>query len=81
MESKSTDPMTGEILKVKALFPDDEMKLRCAEYVMSLKPPVIRSCGRGRRARTEGAEGAAVAAGGAARGSLCNLKWKTRHTR
>ena len=30
LESKSTDPMTGDTLKIKALFPDDEMKLRCA---------------------------------------------------
>ena len=31
LESKSTDPMTGEILKIKALFSDDDMKLRCAQ--------------------------------------------------
>ena len=37
LESKSTDPMTGDILKIKALFPDDEMKLRCAQYVLSMK--------------------------------------------
>ena len=49
LESKSTDPMTGETLKIKALFPDDEMNLRCAEYVLGLKPPVTRLCGRGGR--------------------------------
>ena len=40
LESKSTDPMTGDTLKIKTLFPDDEMKLRCAEYILSLKPPL-----------------------------------------
>ena len=50
LESKSTDPMTGDILKIKAIFPDDEMKLRCAQYVLSvMKPPLTRSCGRGER--------------------------------
>ena len=49
LKSKSTDPMTGETLKIKALFPDDEMNLRCAEYVLGLKPPVTRLCGRGGR--------------------------------
>jgi len=27
--TKNTDPMTGETLKIKAVFPDDDMKLRC----------------------------------------------------
>ena len=50
LESKSTDPMTGDILKIKALFPDDEMKLRCDQHVLSMmKPPVTRSYGRGGR--------------------------------
>ena len=38
LENNSTDPMTGDILKIKALFPDDEMKLRCAQYVLSKSP-------------------------------------------
>ena len=70
--------MTGEVLKIKALFPDDDMELRCAEYVRSLKPPVIRSCGRGGRGGRGGRREAAVAA---ARGLPCNLHLKARHTR
>ena len=37
LQTKSTDPMTGEILKIKALFPDEDMKigiLRCNLYHM-----------------------------------------------
>ena len=49
LESKSTDPMTGEILKIKALFSDDDMKARCSQYILSLTPQVTRSCGRGGR--------------------------------
>ena len=53
LENNSTDPMTGDILKIKALFPNDEMKLRCAQYVLS-KPPVTLSCGRGGRGAGRG---------------------------
>ena len=69
LESKSTDPMTGDTLKIKALFPDDEMKLRCAEYVLSLmKPPVSQSCGRGGRGAGRGGCGAGRGTGRGGRG-------------
>ena len=49
LESKSTDPMTGDILKIKALFPEDEMKheatLRpvCSEHDEATRHPVVRA--------------------------------------
>ena len=49
LESKSTDPMTGDTLKIKVLFSDDEMKLRCAQHVLSMMkshtphPVVVRA--------------------------------------
>ena len=59
--------MTGDILKIKALFPDDEMKLRCAQYVLS-KSPVTLSCGRGGRGAA-GRGGRGAAGRGVGRGS------------
>ena len=78
LESKSTDPMTGEMLKIKAVFPDDDMKLRCAQYILSLKPPDTRSCGRGGRGgRGRGGRGGR----GEGAAMRCKVKLNPRHTR
>ena len=53
--TKSIDPTTGETLKIKAVFPGAEMKLRCEEHLKALKP---NRCGRGgRRGRGRGGRG------------------------
>ena len=53
LKTKNIDPMTGETLKIKALFPDEDMKQRCTQYLESLRPSISSGSrtGRGRGGR------------------------------
>ena len=48
------DPMTGETLKIKAVFPDDDMKLCCEQYLKSLQPTGLGRGGHGGTGRGRG---------------------------
>ena len=60
-KNTSTQCMTGETLKIKAFFPDDDMKLRCEQYLKSLQPTGLGRGGRGGRNGEEGEGGAWLA--------------------
>ena len=49
--TKNIDPMTGETLKIKAVFPDDDMKLCCEQRLKYLQPTGLGRGGRGGRGR------------------------------